>query len=537
MNKLWLWPLFALGCGGRPAAWDSTFTATNPVGLDDAVVVMDPALNRALVLTSPSPLTLDVTPVPVGQGVTTVQASPDGKRLFVLSRGVSPRRDPKDERPRLTLIDTDPNPRVAHTYEFDDAPTGLVLDPENHWAVLYVTSSESEPVSNPQLIQLIDLDNPDHDPIPITVQSANGSPQSFAFTSELTVPPGAPRRLLVVKTQNEVTLIDLGKDLSDSQRATRQVTIQMPENQQGAKGRPGQVVLHDSVADSDPARALDAELAVSLLGDSNVLLVDLAPPADGSALPFRVDINLVDVRGQPSSIQFVHADVGVQLAALVGSRAALVDPKTGNVLEVNLAQSFSGMALVTDALSKTAAGTDIALLWGSTSPTIGLWSLGVATTSATHGLRTLDVGASISSVIDVPGDSFPTSKILVGALGDFYVLDLAKQQSSPMATNGHQYQLTFAPDGQSTRLWAYAPSGTGFSSLNLSTLVPTGLHAERAIWSVFDIAQRGGGGGRTAVVLHDVGGDFGATVLDGIDPDDASTRFYSGLAYRGLTHE
>jgi len=100
----WLLGLSLLGCGGRPEAWDKSFTASDPVALDNAVAVVDKPLSRALIFTSSGALGLHTDVLPVGQSVTRVQASPDGKRLFVLSRGVSPRRHPEDERPRLTLI-------------------------------------------------------------------------------------------------------------------------------------------------------------------------------------------------------------------------------------------------------------------------------------------------------------------------------------------------------------------------------------------------------------------------------------------------
>jgi hypothetical protein len=535
MKKHWLCACLLLSCGGRSTTWDSSFTPTEAVGLDNAVVVMDPTLDRALVLTSPGALALKEDGVPVGTNVVKAVASPDGKRLLVLSRGVSPRRNADDERPRLTLIETDPAPKVVRTYEFDDPLSGLVLDANNEWAVLYVTSSDSRPVSNPNEILLVDLVNLDRAPIPMTVQSTSGSPQSFSFTSELTVPNGDPRRLLVVETQNEVTLVDLSDSISDDERASQQVTVPMPENQQGAQGEPADVVFHDAATTNGVD--VDAELAVRLTGDTNVLLLPLAAPADGSDRPFRIEPNLVDVGGLPSTIDFVNTDDGVRLAALVGSNAALVDPSTSNVLNVPLSTPFTGIRLVTAELSDGTQSTDIALLWSSTAPTIGLWDLGTATSAATHGLDTLQVGASVRDVLDVPGDAFATSKILEGLSGDFYVLDLAARRSSPMVTNGRTFQLTFAPDGQSRRLWAFAPSGEDFSSLDLGTLNPTELHADSPIWNVFDVAQSGGATGRSAIVLHQGSHDVGATLFDALEPDTANTRFYSGLAYGGLTHE
>jgi hypothetical protein len=73
--------------------------------------------------------------------------------------------------------------------------------------------------------------------------------------------------------------------------------------------------------------------------------------------------------------------------------------------------------------------------------------------------------------------------------------------------------------------------------LDLGTLSPASLSSEEPIWDVFDIAQSRGAKGRTAIVLHDSGGDLGATVLDALAPDDGNTRFYSGLGFGGLSHE
>ena len=535
MNKHWLCSLLLLGCGGRPESWDAPFTPTEPVGLDNAVVVIDKPLSRALVLSSPGALELREDVLPVGQHVVKAQASPDGKRLFVLSRGVWPRRNPSDEHPRLTVIETDPAPRVVKTYEFDDPLSGLVVDADNEWAVLYVTSDDSRTVTNPNEIFLLHLAELERAPIPITVQSTNGSPQSFSFTSALSVPNGDARRLLVIEMQSEVTLVDLLPALGDQERLTSQVTIPMSQNQQGQTDTPAEVVFHDA----DAATGLDAELAVRLTGDTNVMLLPLAAPSGNSTRPFFVEPNLVDVGGQPSTIRFVNTDDGIRLAALVPTKssASLVDPSTGNLTNVALSKSFTGIALVTAALATDASGTDIALLWSNSTPTIGLWDLGKATGAATHGINTLAVGASVRDVLNVPGDSFPSSKILEGQSGDFYVLDLKTGRSSPMVTNGHTYQLTFAPDGQSRRLWAYAPSEEDFSSVDLGTLNPTELHTDSPIWNVFDIAQSDGAAGRTAIVLHHAGGGLGATVLDAAAPDTANTRFYSGLAYGGLSHE
>ena len=55
MNKAWWLPLLLIGCGGRPAALDRGFGSTQTVGLDSSVAVLDPGLDRVLMLSSMIP--------------------------------------------------------------------------------------------------------------------------------------------------------------------------------------------------------------------------------------------------------------------------------------------------------------------------------------------------------------------------------------------------------------------------------------------------------------------------------------------------
>jgi hypothetical protein len=522
-----------VACGGRPEAWDREFVARQAVGLNQAVAVVDPSLDRVLLLSSPGALELRTDLLAIGTNATTVQASPDGSRLFVLSKGVEHRRNAGDERPSLSVIETSGGPRVLRKYEFTDSVSGLVLDPELEWAVLYATADDGRVVRNPNEIILIDLVNLDADAINLTIQSPLGSsPRRFTFTSTLQVPNGEPRRLLVVETQREVTLLDL----SDASSAgSRQVTQPLPENQAGSISAPAQVVFHDRQTFTDSngeERVLDPELAVRFENDSSVLLLPLAAPPEGSDRPFRLEPNIVDVGGLPANIDFVRTDDGIRLIALVQGRAALVDPRTSNVTPVMLPRPFTGITRVTEELD--GSGTDIALLWSAQATTVALWNLGAATASASRGLNVLEVGTGISQVLDVPGEAFRTFKVLKSVGGDFYVLDLAAKRSSPMSTSGLNFSINLAPDGE--RIWAYAVDGKLFSSIDLHSLHTIKLGVDRPISGIFDIG-RANSEGRTAIVLHQRSQEFGATLFNALEPDSANTRFYSGLVYQGLTHE
>jgi hypothetical protein len=529
MKRYLLLSTLLFACGGRPAAWDQSFSASAPVALNDSVAVADGSLDRVLLLSSPGPLELATAEIPVGKNVAAMKASPDGKRLLVLSRGVQPRTQTEDERPRLTVIDTEGAPRISAEHVFDDPLSGIVLDPELEWAVLYATPDDNTPVSNPNEIVLVHLQNPEEiPPQPLTIRSLGSSPRGFVFTSTLNVPNGDARRLLVVQTEHEVTLVDLSQ--RDAMLAETQVT------QAGLSHVPAQVVFHDRDVVRDPEDGeeypVDPQLAVRLEGDSTVLLLPLAPPAADSDRPFRLEANLVDVGGRPSSIDFVRTDHGLRLAALTGNSASLVDPRTSNVTPVQLSQQYTQITRVTDDLG-AGGGADIALLWSANVNNLALWNLGASTTTASRGLSTLQIGTGVKGVRDVPGDAHPTVKVIEGQSGNFYVLDLATRESSPMVTNNVPLSLSMAPDGQ--RIWAFLPGDPQFTSVNLGDLHPVTVSAQRAIQSVFDISNATGG--RSALVLHQFGGTLGVTLFNALKPDGAETRFYGGLIYGGMTHE
>jgi hypothetical protein len=178
-------------------------------------------------------------------------------------------------------------------------------------------------------------------------------------------------------------------------------------------------------------------------------------------------------------------------------------------------------------------GGDVALLWSDQSATVGLWNFGESTTTS-HGLAKLEVGTTVSQVLDVPGTAFPTYKILESRQGDFFVLDLESRETSPMDTNGRSFSVDPSPDGE--RLWAFLPGGVDFASINLADLHATSLSTERAISGVFEIGRPDPDSSeRTAIALHQTSTDLAATVLDGLEPDSAHTKFYSGLIYEGIT--
>lgn len=526
----------AVACGGRNDRWDAEVeTNTQSYGLDGSVALLDEPLNRALVLTSPGDGEVTAHFFPVGRNVAAVERSPDLERLYVLSRGVEERRKPEDELPSLTVIDGGTQPEVIHRYTLTDPLLRLVVDPADQWLAAFDGGSV---VSNPNKLALIDLSDDDRDAWPKTrtLRSFGGTPQSLVFTDELSVPNGPARRFLVASTEQDLALVDLERLDRD------EVTVRMPAVTNGGSGaqsfaKPVQVVFDDG----EPADVTDARLAVRLQNQSDVVLLELAPPSAGSDADFTTTINIVGVGGVPDFIEFVHTDAGVRIVALIGSqkRAALIDPATTLVQYVDFDAGYTRLTRVTADVVDESESSDVALLWSERAAGAAFWSLGSAGGRAFRSVDPIDIPVAIQRVIDVPGSRFGHMKILESAsAGQFYVLDLAKRETAPMRTEDPGFSVNVSPDGM--RAWAFnatTPSER-FASIHFADdLDPIPLSVSPAVSAVYDIERDDGG--RAALVLHGTDGSntpgtLGVTVLDAEAPDSAVTRFYGGLLLGGL---
>jgi hypothetical protein len=533
-------PLAPLGCGERRSELDKELTAPTGIALRGAVVWRDVELDRMVFLTAkkeprwnedgelegdPAEL-LGLEAVPVGQDVTAVQTSRDLERLFVLSRGVFPRTREGDEPPQLLVLDgaakSEREGRVVKRFELDDPMRELAIDPRGEWVAAFGGDAQ---VTNQNELVLFSLagDDPEGRPATKTIRSFGGAPEELTFTDELSVPGGAKRRFLLVRTDRDVTLVDLS-DLDASE-----VTIKLPEDAAGDALTPAALVNDEG----DPEDTRDSRIAIRLDQSSDVVIAELGPPAT-DATDFSVVTNIVDVGGVPSAIDFVRTDGGLRLAALVpGARiATLVDPETTLAERVELPDGFTKMTRITSLVSEAPEDGDVALLWGETDQ-IAFWSLG--STSATP-YRSIDAtvpGAPVREVLDVPAPNARLKVLRIGGDDRFFVLDLEKRQTFPLNTEFYSAAVTVAADGE--RLWVYSQYDGAFSSVTLDDLHPQSLYVEPALLGVFDI-ERVEGDGRAAVVLHDGsdGAGWSATLLDAEDPDSTRSLYFPALQIGGL---
>ncbi len=504
--------LAASGCQVRDEKWDyGVGGLSDAVELSGSVVLQDKEMDRFLFLSSDSGLKLTTTALPVGQNISVVQPSADRSKLFVLSSGVFPRLNEEDEGPRLTVFDGGSEPKVEKIFELDDPMTRLAVDPQGEWVAAY---SADATVTNDNELVLFSLKKDDDEPRPRSIRSFGGSPVELVFTDELLVPDGGARRFLLVRTDRDVTIIDL-KNLSRPE-----VTVKLPERANGQAYVPDQLVYDDG----DPEVDDDAQIAIRLQATSDVVMLSLGK-ADDEGKDFKVNNNIVDVGGVPTSIEFVRTDGGLRLAALVPTalRATLVNPKTIQSEAVELPAGFNQMTRITSDVAETPEDGDVALLWGAGTD-IAFWSLGETSSTPFRSLDTNSLSFSVEKVIDVPA---PNShyKVLEGASGSgFFVLDLKKRQSFPLSTRTNGYSVQASSDGE--RLWISRSGSSQFSTVSLDDLHPSELYVEPDVEGLFDIEQADGG--RAVVIVHQQDG-WSATVMDALDPNSANTAHFPAL--------
>ncbi|MFT3775839.1 MAG: hypothetical protein QM820_61630 [Minicystis sp.] len=512
----------SLGCGKRAAVWDADPGGLVAHGLADAAALVDTTGERALVLQAQQDLSLAPVSVPIGRGYAASQTTADGKKLVVLTRGDVPRQTPDDQGPSLSVIQSGAAPGLVFDYDLGDPLSGLALDPESRFAVVYPSASDTAFVENPNELSIVDLTvgPSDENPTPLTLRSFGGRPQGFFFTPTLGIPGGA-RRLLAVLTDRDVGIIDL--------KAPEKGDITVRLSSSGEKLTPAQI----AVTDGDPALDDDARLAVRVANDSSVILVDLLPSLPGDttkAHDFRPTPNVVFAGGVPSDIAFVNTDGGLRLAALVPSKQSLtlIDPATGIPTSVALGASFERISIVTGVVGASAAGADVALLWSTSSTSIAFVALGSTVGKPYKSVEKLELELPVAAVRDVPA---PNDRLKILAAVDgrtFYVLDLLARTASPiLASDGAQ--LSIAPDGQ--RAWMQAPYQPAIAQLDLGTLHPKNLLLTQAVAASFDIARIGGG--RALLAMHATP-TVGITVLDGERPSLETAITYASVLLGGL---
>lgn len=516
-----LLPLLA-GCGQRDEVWDATPYEGEPVtvhGLRGAAAIIDTPADRVIFASPETVDTLALTQAPIDHGYAASTPTSDGDKLVVLTRGDVPRRRAEDQGPALSLIDASKKVPVTTRYDLADPLSGLAIDPAGAFAVVSPSASDTSFVQNPNELVLINLAEPPSatNPSPTTLRSFGGRPEGFTFTPALDL-PGGKTRLLVVRTDRDVALLDL------SAPEKPEITVKL------SAGSDSPHPVSVAVSDGDEEDPNDARVAVRLEGNSNVILLDLlpTPPDKAKTSPhaFLPAPNIVDVGGVPADITFGRTDGGLRLLATVPSLSSLVlvEPATGVASAINLGGYYDHLSIVTDIVGETKNGADVALLWSTQSPSVAFVALGSTIGKPYKAVERLTLDRPIQGIIDVPAPN-DNLKILVGEGGaSFVVLNLLARTASPLYASVGNTSVLPSADGQ--RLWMYSPGTDNLASVSVENLHPQNLLLNYAVTQTFDLQRKDGG--RAALALHGTG-SMAFTLLDANAPSVEEATEYLGI--------
>ncbi|MGH7437336.1 MAG: hypothetical protein ACRENE_16790 [Polyangiaceae bacterium] len=557
-------------CGSRSSYWDhGVDTSVTPYGLQKGVAIVDDVNHQVVALTSTADHSLRSQRLPIGHNFASATPLPDLSSLLLLSAGDPPGAGSGGDPPSLTRLSIAADHIASATRLPMTQPLpNLAVDPLGQYAVAYQGDTASHSfASNPNEIVIFDLlHKPAARSIARSLQSFGSSPQRLTFTPSLNLPAGGPsataRRLLVVETKFDVTIVDLDHAFDPPAQKRPDITVRLSTGTSTATLTPAGVAI-----DPNPD---DGWIAVRTLEDHNVYTMQLiaaAPsagaPGDGGAATagdggvpgggtpndFTASPTLTDVGGTPSDIAFVNTSSGVRVAALVpsASQGVLLRPDGNDLTSVVLPSAYSNMSVVTSqvgnaATSPGSAPPDVALLWqksasnfGGSSAGVALWTLDFAAGQSYRSVEVLTVTDPISSVVDVPPKG--ALKLLTtppGSTHSLYVLDLARRTPSPIDTMSTP-SVSVSPDGG--RFWVFG--GTNLASIDLGMLNPTPLKTSNDISSVFDVSAStdptcdlstatNAACPRTLVALHATG-TFGATLFDALAPTASSPHEEVGL--------
>jgi len=511
-------------CTDRSDIWDKPVSLTAEA-LSNQVVVLDKAAERAVMLRPSTPTEIQIDHAPLSRNIVSTAVSADKSLLFVLSTGDSPRVNPDDQPPRLTIFGAD---NTLRTIDLPSALPQMAIDPLGQWVVLYASSASSAGSSlafNPNELVFVDLQTTD-EALRITsrtLRSYGSSPKRITFSPVLSLPRGE-KRVLVAESSNDLTLLDLNR-LHDAQPPA-EITVRFSDGTSSDVPIPSGVVIDDG----DPTKNDDARIGVRFSNSPNVVSISLTSPSGASTNDFSTILNLTDVGGIASDLSFVRTDAGIQLAALVPStsRAVLVDPETSITTNVDLPEAYSELSLISNAVG--AQGGDVALLSGSSSYSSGgvaFWALGKVAGQPYRSVEVLNVGGGVVGVQNVPAPRESIKLVETSSQG-FYVLDLLQRTASPIATSTST-DILVSNDGE--RIWAYAPNADQVSTISLANLHPTNLPLLHAIDRVFDVAAQNGG--RSAIALE-ISGQGSFIAFDAATPNATTARVHTGITLEGL---
>lgn len=510
------------GCGGQSGRVDEGVQLLDTrLALGSTLLMIDTAGATAHLLDlggdAPRPKTARV-PLPE-RPLSAELRNGDTEEALVLCAGRRGSADADPEPAALVALDAEGNSRE---YLLGNSPFDALQQSEDgRYAFLFKTGSAARVLDTPNEIALVDLDADPDDDGALTrriLRSFGDTPERVVFSPRMPV-LGIERRLAVVLTKSDVTLIDL--DNLDR----RETTVQLSGS--GTAVVPEQV-LFDTEAEVIYVRAQASD-------DVFVLSLQARPgdtEDEGDGTPhndFRPFINQLGVGQRPTDMAFYGEgdSARVLVVSQVQSQAFVVDAGSSQVTALPLptdparALLFEGESPDDDRIAQRA------LLYREGTRQVVFLDLEGIEERGTQNLELLTLESDIVSLVPMLDEGL--ALVLHGG-SSVSLLDLADRTVSPIVASVELSNAMF--DRPRRRLWV-GPSGQPWVGLlDLDTGRTDEVLLDSNIDGVVPMFEAG-----KLAVMHR--GSYGhVTVLDAADPvreRAASVRgfFAEGLLDRG----
>jgi hypothetical protein len=498
LTFVWFLPLLA--CGDQSKSIDNRIELEHAIALDNRLVLIDQPGHRALLI--------DVAEDPIDASAEIVDLPYDPQLAFrrrgkneVLIVSFGRRASSKKDAEPAVLSALDGSGKLRE-YELGDTPFDkLEQSRDGRFAFLYKGTQSNRLLSNQNAIAVVDLDaDPDDDGAVHlrTLVSFGDSPLDVVFSPVMPV-LGEDRRLAVVLSQSNVTLLDL-------EHLDRQETTVQLSSGAGQMVQPVQVTFN---ADA-------SELYVRGAGSNDVFVFTLAtrPPSEDEPgerphNDFRPFIDQLGVGGVPSDMDLYGEGDGTRLLVLSASasQAAVVETGTSQVTTVDLPTPMSQLYLFDAPSPRDDTSAERALLYQTGGNQLMFLDLNDLEERGSRNLEQLFLDNSIQKLIPMPEEQ---RVLVIHDTSGASLVDLASRTVLPITASTILQDAEF--DAELKRFWV-APVGQPFLAwLDLETGEPRELLLDAPIMQFVPMFSAG-----KVAVLHD--SDVGhVTIVDAENP-------------------
>ncbi|HEX2677851.1 MAG TPA: hypothetical protein VHM19_14460 [Polyangiales bacterium] len=507
----------AVGCGEQDAAArQQTTLLTSPVALRDRLVFVDTTGHRAFLFdAAPKEPEARAQQIDLPYGPTSAErrngTGKDKIEALVLCAGRRSSASEEAEHAALAAVERD---GTVRKYDLGATPFDeLVQSDDGRYAVLFRSDkSDDRLLNNANELAIVDLDAKPSSDAAVTHKtppSFGHTPSGAVFSPTMRV-AGVDRRLLIVLSAAEVTIIDL------DHAADRRETIVQLGGATNQSVNPVQVLFGQD----------EATLYIRGTGSDDIYVFHLEAHENPGGNDFRPFINQLSGGLDPADMALVGSGDARRLlvVAQASNQALIVDPSSAKSTAITLPIAPSHVQLFEAASPKDAEARTRALIYGDNDDAITFLDLDDIEAKKARNLEVLQLTSTISSTIPLLDEG--KMVLMQGAMG-VSVLDLAQRTVAPISSNHELKDALFDPKHE--RLWVGPSSQPWIDTLDLQdgagathdVLLDSNVQQLVPLWDIDKV-----------VVLHDSRVGY-LTLIDARDPSRDTAKSVRGFLIAG----